>query len=104
MRLAPTDSRREVIASTASNAGPRDEYLTIAEAATMLKVSSKRVRNLMSNGTFKQGDHFFRRRGLGPRFLRSRLDAWLRGDGQPPSEIPMARGTRPVVAGGANPA
>lgn len=70
----------------------------------MLKVSSKRVRNLMSNGTFKQGDHFFRRRGLGPRFLRSRLDAWLRGDGQPPSEIPMARGTRPVVAGGANPA
>lgn len=86
----------------ASTVGPRDEYLTIAEAATMLKVSSKRVRNLMSSGTFKQGEHFFRRRGLGPRFLRSRLDAWLRGDGQPPSEIPMARGTRSVAVGRAN--
>lgn|GEM_PF-3285742 len=75
-----------------------DEYLTIAEVATILKVSAKRVRNLMTSGTFQQDVHFFRRKGIGPRFLRSRLDAWLRESRRPAREIPMARGRCSVAA------
>jgi len=69
-----------------------DEYLTVSEVASLLKVSPKRVRNMMSSGAFRPGEHFFRRRGIGPRFLRSRVDAWLR-DGASVSvdAIPMAR-------------
>ena len=71
---------------------PGEEYLTVAEVAGMLKVSPKRIRNMMSSGAFRPGEHFFRRRGIGPRFLRSRVDAWLR-DGASVSvdAIPMAR-------------
>ena len=69
-----------------------EEYLTIAEVAAMLKVSPKRVRNMMASGTFRPGEHFFRRRGIGPRFLRSRIDAWRRdGAGISLDPIPMAR-------------
>jgi len=69
-----------------------EEYLTVAEVAAILKVSPKRVRNMMSCGAFRPGEHFLRRRGIGPRFLRSRVDAWLR-DGERISveSIPMAR-------------
>jgi Helix-turn-helix domain len=77
-----------------SKEGPDDEYLTVVEVAAILKVSSKRVRNLMSCGTFCPGQHFFRRRGIGPRFLRSRLEAWLRDGSRVQEEtIPMVRGT-----------
>lgn len=72
--------------------GVADEYLTVAEVASLLKVSPKRVRNMMSSGAFQPGEHFFRRRGIGPRFLRSRIDAWLRdGHDRPGNTIPMAR-------------
>ena len=71
-----------------------EEYLTVAEVAAILRVSPKRVRNMMSSGTFRPGEHFLRRRGIGPRFLRSRVNAWI-GDGDSTSRelIPMARGT-----------
>ena len=66
----------------------------MAEVAAILKVSPKRVRNMMSSGPFRPGDHFLRRRGIGPRFLRTRVDAWLRGnDGVSGELIPMARRT-----------
>jgi hypothetical protein len=77
-----------------STAEPDDEYLTVAEVAAILKVSSKRVRNLMSCGVFCPGQHFFRRRGIRPRFLRSRVVAWLRDkSGVSKETIPMVRGT-----------
>lgn len=60
-----------------------EEYLTIAEVAALLKVSPKRVRNLMSAGVFRQGEHFYRRSGLGPRFKHSVITAWLEGDEEP---------------------
>lgn len=70
----------------------REEYLTVAEAAGLLRVSAKRIRNQMSSGIFLEGDHFLRRKGIGPRFLRSRLESWLRGSDEPRSiAIPMAR-------------
>ena len=73
----------------------RDEYLTIAEVAELLKLSPKRVRNLMSTGAFLAGVHFFRRRGITPRFLRSRVEAWVRGEDQiDEGSIPMARDRR----------
>jgi hypothetical protein len=75
-----------------STAEANDEYLTVAEVAAILKVSSKRVRNLMSCGVFCPGQHFFRRRGIRPRFLRSRVDAWLRdSSGVSEERIPMVR-------------
>ena len=77
-------------------AGERDgdEYLTVAEVAAILKVSPKRIRNMMSRGSFRSGEHFFRRPGIGPRFVRSRVDAWLRdGDAMSADSIPMARHT-----------
>ena len=75
-----------------------DEYLTVSEVASLLKVSPKRVRNMMSGGAFRPGEHFFRRPGIGPRFLRSRVEAWLRDDSAVPAEaIPMARSARGEV-------
>ncbi len=69
-----------------------DEYLTVSEVASLLKVSPKRVRNMMSGGAFQSGDHFFRRPGIGPRFLRSRVEAWLQNRHAVSAEaIPMAR-------------
>jgi hypothetical protein len=80
-----------------------EEYLTVVEVAAILKLSPKRVRNMMSGGAFRAGEHFLRRRGIGPRFLRSRIDAWLRGrDGFSTDPIPMARsrGGGPVLRSG----
>jgi hypothetical protein len=70
-----------------------EEYLTIAETAALLKVSPKRVRNLMCAGTFKLGEHFFRPRGLGARFKRSALMAWIEHkEDKPPEVIPLSKG------------
>ncbi len=83
----------------------RDEYLTVAEVAAILKVSPKRVRNLMSSRVFRRGDHFLRRQGIGPRFLRSRIDAWLQnGPGSQAEIVPMARGTTRFVEPPSSPA
>ena len=69
-----------------------DEYLSIAETAARLGLSAKRIRNLMAAGVFKLGYHFFRPRGIGPRFKWSRVIEWLEGRQQEADEaIPMAR-------------
>jgi len=71
-----------------------DEYLTITEVAAFLKVSPKRVRNLMCAGAFIQGEHFFRPPGLGARFKRSALIAWIEHKEERPSQvIPLKKGT-----------
>ena len=54
-----------------------DEYLTIAEVAARLKLSAKTVRNKIAAGVFREGVHFFRPAGLGPRFKWSAVVAWL---------------------------
>jgi excisionase family DNA binding protein len=54
-------------------------YLTIAEAAELVRVSPKRLRNLMANGTLREGTHYTRPAGLRPRFRREALLAWLEG-------------------------
>jgi hypothetical protein len=74
-----------------------DEYLTITEVAERLKLTPKTVRNKMASGVFKQGEHYFRRKGIGTRFKWGAVVAWLEGEEATASEgdsIPMARGYR----------
>ena len=69
-----------------------DEYLSIAETAARLGLSAKRVRNLMSVGVFRCGEHFFRPDGIAPRFKWSRVVAWLESAGQTvDDEVPLVR-------------
>lgn len=56
-----------------------DEYLSVAETASRVRLSVKRVHNLMSAGVLKEGYHFFRPAGIGPRFKWSRVVEWLEG-------------------------
>jgi len=67
----PATNRRQV--------GSTMPYLTIAEAAELVRVSAKRLRNLMSDGTLKEGLHYTRPRGLAPRFKREPLLDWIEG-------------------------
>ncbi len=54
-------------------------FLTIAEAADLARLSPKRLRSLMADGTLREGVHYTRPRGLRPRFKREALVAWLDG-------------------------
>ncbi len=76
-----------------------EEYLTIAELATRLKLSPKTIKNKMASGVFRRGVHYFRPNGIGPRFKWSAVVAWLEAGEQEQAkatdngdEIPMAKG------------
>ena len=72
-----------------------EEYVTISEVATRLKVKPKTIRNKMASGVFRQGVHYFRPKGFGTRFKWSTIVAWLEQEeaGKPEEDaIPMARG------------
>lgn len=60
-----------------------NEYLTIKEVAALLKVSPKRVQNMMGAGIFTEGLHFFRPRGLRPRFKATAVQAYVEGKDRP---------------------
>jgi hypothetical protein len=53
------------------------QYRTIAEVAELARVSPKRIRNLMADGTLREGEHFTRPEGLRPRFILDRVLSWL---------------------------
>jgi hypothetical protein len=69
-----------------------EHYLTTAEVARRLRLKTKSLRNKVTAGVFREGEHFFRRRGLGPRWCWDRVVAWLEGDGGGKG----ARGGRPT--------
>jgi len=74
-----------------------EEYLTIKELSSRLKVRPKTIRNKMASGVFKRGVHFFAPRGLGPRFKWSAIVEWLEEKEEDTTQesngaIPMARG------------
>jgi hypothetical protein len=73
-----------------------EEYLTISELSTRLKIKPKTVKNKMASGIFQKGLHYFSPQGLGPRFKWSAVVAWLEQSQEPKTEsydsIPMARG------------
>jgi hypothetical protein len=76
-----------------------EEYLTIKEVASRLKLSPKTVKNKMAGGVFKKGVHYFSPPGLGPRFKWSAVVAWLEEAEKPEAEedsdsIPMPRSYR----------
>jgi excisionase family DNA binding protein len=74
-----------------------EEYLTIAEVASRLKVKPKTIRNKIASGVFREGAHYFRPVGLGTRFKWSAVVAWIeQKEPVTPEEdsIPMARGYR----------
>jgi hypothetical protein len=58
---------------------PRDHapFLTIEEAARIARCKPKTLRNLMANGTLREGDHFTRPRGRRPLMRYDKLLAWL---------------------------
>jgi hypothetical protein len=55
------------------------EYLTTAEAAALLRLKPKTLRNKVAAGVFREGVHFFRKCGLGPRWKKESLVEWLEG-------------------------
>ena len=76
-----------------------EEYLTISELSSRLKLEPKTVKNKMANGTFLKGIHYFSPKGLRPRFKWSAVVAWLEASEHEKAEaiddgdgIPMAKG------------
>ena len=62
------------------------EYLTTAEAAALLRVKPKTLRNKVLAGVFREGQHFYRKAGLGPRWKRDALVLWLEGKDLPDAD------------------
>ncbi len=74
-----------------------EEYLTIEELSSRLKIKPKTIKNKMASGIFRKGVDYFSPAGLGPRFKWSVVVAWIeqRENIRPQAEsdsIPMARG------------
>lgn len=73
------------------------EYLTMEELAKRLSWEERTIKNKMESGIFKKGVHYFRPKGIRPRFKWSAIVTWLEEKEQPATEqpadaIPMARG------------
>jgi hypothetical protein len=66
------------------------EYLTTLEAAELLRVKSKTLKNMKARGVFREGVHFFRRPGLGPRWKHDALVEWLEDNHQAVEMFPLA--------------
>jgi len=78
-----------------------DTYLTIAEAAELLKLSPKSVRNKIAAGQFQLGVHFYRPPGMTPRFKWNAVVKWMEApmeaeDVAKIDAIPMPRRGRPT--------
>ena len=56
------------------------EYMTTKEAGELLRLSPKSLRNKIALKIFEEGVHFHTRQGIGLRWVRSALVAWLLGD------------------------
>lgn len=75
------------------------KYLITLEAAELLRVAPKTLRNKVARGIFRAGEHFFRRPGLGPRWKREALVGWLEHrelevEGATAVEVPLAESKR----------
>ena len=69
-----------------------DVYLTVAEVAARLKLAPKTVRNRMYGGTWRSGEHWFSRPGIGARFKWSALVRWLEGGAEQGRDEGLAYG------------
>jgi excisionase family DNA binding protein len=69
-----------------------ERYLTTSEVAELLRVKPKTIRNKIASGIFRQGVHFFRKPGLGPRWKREAVVRWLETEEAPEVEVfPLAQ-------------
>jgi hypothetical protein len=50
-------------------------YLTTAEASAFLRIAPKTLRNKVAAGIFLEGEHFYKKPGLGRRWKREALVA-----------------------------
>jgi hypothetical protein len=73
------------------------EFLTVAEVAAELGLKAKTVRNRMYDGTWRRGEHWFSRAGIGPRFRWAALVAWLEEPAPPPGESPYGSAFGPDI-------
>lgn len=65
-----------------------EEYLTIKELSSRLKVKPKTIKNKMASGIFQKGVHYFSPKGIGPRFRWSAVVAWLEAGEQEQAKAP----------------
>jgi len=79
--------------------GGATAYLTVREAAEILRIAPKTLRAKMASGVFDEGIHFIRRRGLGPRFIRRMLEDWLNGDDSYVERLRQASAVSPDRSG-----
>jgi hypothetical protein len=74
--------------------GPQLEYMTTREAGELFRLSPKSLRNKIALGIFRDGVHYHTRRGIGLRWIRSALVAWLAGtdrDDESADSLPLAQ-------------
>ena len=72
------------------------EYMTTREAGDLLRLSPKSLRNKIALKVFEEGVHFYTRRGIGLRWVRSALVAWLLGE----DKLDPGEGTLPLAQPG----
>ena len=54
------------------------EYMSVRKLAEILPYSEQTIRNLMTSGELREGEHYYKRRGR-VIFRWSRVEAWLGG-------------------------
>lgn len=102
LQPTPTSARSShVCAGMSTGEAVAHDFMTVGEAAIEARVSAKRLRTLMNDGTLREGVHFTRPAGLRPRFVRHELLQWLRGR-DPSAAAPSSR--RPHGRSRLNPA
>jgi len=80
------------------------EWLTVADLGRKLGYAPRTVRRKMHDGTWQQGEHWFKRAGSRPLFWWPAVAAWLQGSDAPTSpdgaafgpDLPPARRGNPV--------
>lgn len=95
-RTVPVCSRRTMqnprqprSALTAATPRRSQLFLTIEEAARIARCEPKTLRNLMANGTLREGEHYTRPRGRRPLVRHDALLAWL-NDEEPTNPHPVS--------------
>lgn len=93
---------KDVIGS-APDAAQHEEYLDIRELVARIPFQEQTIRNLMSQGELREGDHYLQRvKGGRVIFVWSRMEHWLR-DGSNNSEFSTGRAPLKNIRRGACP-